>query len=122
MATDLAEFLGGAIGLSLLFSLPLVWGMVVTGIVTYAILLFERRGFRPIELIIGSFVGIIGLCYLIEMFIAPVDWGAAALHSVLPRLDDAAALTLAVGHHWRDGDAARGLSAIRPDPGTRSRP
>ena len=97
MATDLAEFLGGAIGLSLLFNLPLFWGMVVTGIVTYAILLFERQGFRPIELIIGSLVGIIGLCYLLEMFIAPVDWGAAALHSVLPELDDAAALTLAVG-------------------------
>jgi manganese transport protein len=97
MATDLAEFLGGAIGLSLLFNLPLFWGMVVTGIVTYAILLVEKQGFRPVELIIGSLVCIIGLCYLLEMFIAPVDWGAAALHSVLPRLDDAAALTLAVG-------------------------
>jgi manganese transport protein len=97
MATDLAEFLGGAIGLSLLFHLPLFWGMVVTGIVTYAILLVEKRGFRPIELIIGSLVGIIGICYLIEMFIAPVDWRAAALHSVLPQLGDAAALTIAVG-------------------------
>ena len=97
MATDLAEFLGGAIGLSLLFSLPLFWGMVATGIVTYAILLVEKRGFRPIELIIGSLVGIIGLCYLIEMLVTPVDWGAAALHTVLPKLDDAAALTIAVG-------------------------
>jgi manganese transport protein len=97
MATDLAEFLGGAIALSLLFNLPLFWGMVVTGIVTYAILLFERRGNRPIELVIGSLVCIIGLCYVLEMFIAPVDWGVAALHSVLPELDDAAALTLAVG-------------------------
>jgi len=41
MATDLAEFLGGAIGLSLLFNLPLFWGMIVTGIVTYGILTFE---------------------------------------------------------------------------------
>ncbi len=97
MATDLAEFLGGAIGLSLLFGLPLFWGMVVTGIVTYAILLLESRGFRPIELVIGSLVGAIGLCYLVEMFIVPVNWGSAALHSVLPGLDDAAALTIAVG-------------------------
>jgi manganese transport protein len=96
-ATGLAEFLGRAIGLSLLFNLPLFWGMVVTGIVTYAILVFERRGYRPIELIIGSLVGIIGLCYVFEMFIAPVNWGGAALHSVLPELDDAAGLTLAVG-------------------------
>jgi manganese transport protein len=47
MATDLAEFLGGAIGLSLLFHLPLLAGMAVTGFVTYGILLFEGGGFRP---------------------------------------------------------------------------
>ena len=97
MATDLAEFLGGAIGLSLLFGLPLFWGMVATGIVTYCILLFEKRGFRPIELAIGSLVGIIGLCYLIEMFIVPADWNAVALHSVLPQLTNAEALLIAVG-------------------------
>jgi manganese transport protein len=97
MATDLAEFLGGAIGLSLLFNMPLLAGMVVTAIVTYAILLVEGRGFRPVELIIGSFVAIIALCYLIEMFIAPVDWGQAALGTVTPQLPDAGALLLAVG-------------------------
>ena len=97
MATDLAEFLGGAIGLTLLFHLPLLAGMVVTAIVTYAILLFERRGFRPIEIIIGALVGVIALCYLIEIFIAPVDWAAAAFHTVVPQLQDAAAVTIAVG-------------------------
>ena len=97
MATDLAEFLGGAIGLSLLFDMPLLYGMIVTGIVTYAILIFERRGFRSLELIIGSLVGVIALSYLIEVFIAPIDWGAAALHSVMPRLDDGGAAMLAVG-------------------------
>ncbi len=97
MATDLAEFLGGAVGLSLLFHLPLLWGMVVTAIVTYGILMFERRGFRPIELIIGALVSIIGLCYLIEIFIAPVSWGAAAFHTFVPQLQDAAAVTIAVG-------------------------
>src|SRR6516162_11871340 len=97
MATDLAEFLGGAIGLSLLFHMPLFAGMVVTAIVTYGILLFESSGFRPVELIIGGLVGIIGLCYLIETFIAPVNWGAAALHTVVPKLPDGEALLLAVG-------------------------
>src|ERR1700690_1361301 len=97
MATDLAEFLGGAIGLSLLFSMPLLAGMGVTAVVTYGILMFERSGFRPVELIIGSLVGIIGLCYLIEMFIVPVDWSAAALHSVVPGLPDAEALLISVG-------------------------
>jgi manganese transport protein len=97
MATDLAEFLGGAIGLSLLFSLPLIWGMVVTAIVTYGILMFERRGYRSIELIIGALVAMIGLCYVVELFIAPVDWAAAAFHTVVPHLQDAAAVTIAVG-------------------------
>ena len=97
MATDLAEFLGGAIGLSLLFQTPLLVGMIITGIVTYGILMFEGFGFRPIELIIGSMVGLIALCYLVEMFIAPVDWGSAAFHTVVPQIADAEALLLSVG-------------------------
>src|ERR1700731_583436 len=97
MATDLAEFLGGAIGLSLLLRMPLFSGMVVTAVVTYGILMFEGFGFRPIELIIGSMVGLIGLCYLVEMFIAPVDWVSAAVHTVVPQIADAEALLLAVG-------------------------
>ena len=97
MATDLAEFLGGAIGLSLLFQTPLLVGMIITGIVTYGILMFQGFGFRPIELIIGSLVSLIGLCYLVEMFIAPVDWASAAFHTVVPQLADAEALLLSVG-------------------------
>jgi manganese transport protein len=97
MATDLAEFLGGAIGLSLLFHMPLLAGMIVTAIVTYGLLMCEKFGFRPLELIIGSMVCLIGLCYLVEMFVAPVDWSAAALHAVVPQLADGAALLLAVG-------------------------
>ncbi|WP_456237876.1 Nramp family divalent metal transporter [Mangrovicoccus ximenensis] len=97
MATDLAEFLGGAIGLSLLFGLPLLAGMAVTAIVTYGLLMFEGRGFRPMELIIGAMVGVIGLCYLAEMLIAPVDWPAAAAGLVTPAMPDSAALTIAVG-------------------------
>ncbi len=97
MATDVAEFLGGAIGLSLLFHLPLLAGMVVTAIVTYVLLTVQACGFRPIELIIAAIVGVICLCYLVELFIAPVDWGAAAKHIVTPQLADADALLLAVG-------------------------
>ena len=97
MATDLAEFLGGAIGLSLLLHMPLLAGMVVTAIVTYGLLMCEQFGFRPLELIIGSIVGVICLCYIVEMFIAPVDWAAAAFHAVTPQIADAEALLLAVG-------------------------
>src|ERR1700730_17622162 len=97
MATDLAEFLGGAIGLSLLLGMPLLHGMVITGIATYAILTLQRGGFRPIELLIGGLVGVIGASYLIELFIAPPDWSAVILHTIEPRLDDGDAVLLAVG-------------------------
>jgi manganese transport protein len=97
MATDLAEFLGGAIGLALLFQMPLPAGMAATAIVTYALLLFDRYGFRPLELIIGGMVGLIALCYLVEMVVAPVDWRAAGLHTLMPQLADGQALLLAVG-------------------------
>jgi len=97
MATDLAEFLGGSIGLALLFNMPLLSGMAVTGIVVWGVLLFESRGFRPLELIIGGLVAVIALCYLVEMFIAPVDWRSAALHLAVPQIADGQALLLAVG-------------------------
>jgi manganese transport protein len=96
MATDLAEFLGGAIGLALLFQMPLLAGMLVTGAVTYAILTLQRSGFRPLELLIGAFVCIIGFCYLVELIIAPPDWSAAAYHAVVPHFSGAGSLTLAV--------------------------
>ncbi len=97
MATDVAEFLGGAIGLSLLFRMPLLAGMAATGVITYGLLMFQGYGFRPLELIIAAIVGLIGFCYLVEMFIAPVDWSAAAIHIVTPQLVDAEAVLLAVG-------------------------
>jgi manganese transport protein len=97
MATDLAEFLGAAIGLALLLHIPLMLGMLITGAATYGILTLERSGFRPVELIIGGLVGVIGVSYLIELLIAPPEWGQAALHTVLPQLADTGAVTLAVG-------------------------
>ncbi|MCJ2022437.1 Nramp family divalent metal transporter [Methylobacterium sp. E-065] len=97
MATDLAEFLGGAIGLSLLTGMPLMAGMAVTAVITYAILLLEHEGFRPLEIAIGVMVGTIGLCYAVELLVAPVAWGEAAKGLVTPRIPDAEALTIAVG-------------------------
>jgi len=97
MATDLAEFLGGAIGLSLLLGLPLMVGLVITGVLTYGLLLLGGQGFRPLELTIALLVGVIGLSYLAELLIAPLNWGAFAVGAVVPRLDGAESLTLAVG-------------------------
>ncbi len=97
MATDLAEFLGGAIGLSLLFHLPLLVGLGLTAVITYALLVLGAQGFRRMELIIGAFVALIGLSYLIELAVAPPDWGAFGLGAVVPSLPDGNALGLAVG-------------------------
>jgi manganese transport protein len=97
MATDLAEFIGGALGLSLLFHMPLLIGMTVTALVTYGLLYFESAGFRPLELAIGALVGIIGLSYLAELFIAPVHWSGAIRHLFQPQLPDARAVAIAVG-------------------------
>jgi manganese transport protein len=97
IATDLAEFLGGALGVSLLFHVPLAWGMGVTGIVTLGILMLDKRGFRPLELVIAALVGIIGLSYLYELAVTQLDWHAALLHAIVPQLHDRSATKLAVG-------------------------
>ena len=97
MATDLAETVGAAIGLSLLLGLPLLTSLGLTMVLTWGLLSLQSRGFRPLELIIAGFVGLIGLCYLIELTISPPDWHLFAWHAVVPEIQDAGALTLAVG-------------------------
>ncbi|MBE1162395.1 Nramp family divalent metal transporter [Dyella acidiphila] len=97
MATDLAEFLGGALGLSLLFHLPLLPSMAITGLATYAVLSLEKRGFRPLEIVVGVLVTVIGLCYLAELLIADVQWPQVIKGLVVYQLPDAQAANLAVG-------------------------
>ena len=75
MATDLAEFLGAALGFNLLFGMPLFMAGVLTGAVTFAILALERRGFRPLEAVITALVGVIAFCYVIETLLGRPDWG-----------------------------------------------
>ncbi len=96
MATDLAEFLGGAIGLTLLLGIHLMTGLVITAVITYGVLLLGSRGFRPLEVVVASFVAVIGACYAIEMVIAPPAWRDALHGAVTPHLADAGALSLAV--------------------------
>ncbi len=97
MATDLAESLGAAIGLSLLFGLPLLTGLLITFALTYAMLLLQGRGFRPIEMLIAAFIGVIAVSYLIELLVAPPDWSLFAFHSVVPQLAGPNSVVLAVG-------------------------
>jgi manganese transport protein len=97
MATDLAEFLGAAIGFELLLGTSLFVSTVITGIASFLILSLQRFGFRPFEAVIAGIVGVIGTCYLIEILFANPDLGATAKHAVVPGFQDASALLLAVG-------------------------
>lgn len=98
MATDLAEFLGAALGFYLLFGprfLLYGWSKteillvsaVITAICVFLILMLELWGYRKLELGIMFFVCIIGVCYALEMLMVRPDWGDVALHTLVPMLD-----------------------------------
>jgi manganese transport protein len=97
IATDLAEFLGAALGFQLLLGVPLFAGALLTAIVTLLILTLERYGFRPLEAVISAMVGVIALCYLIETLIGKPDWGQVLYHAVVPHLSGAESVLLASG-------------------------
>jgi manganese transport protein len=96
MSTDIAEFLGAAIGLNLLFHVPLLPAGVITGGIAFAILELQSRGFRRFELAITALLGIIFLGFLYETLrIGPSASGA--LHGFIPSLSGTSALYIAVG-------------------------
>lgn len=97
IATDLAEFLGATIAFHLLFGMSLLAGMLLTAATTYVMLLLEGRGFRPIEALITTLVGVMAGCYVIELFLAHPKWTMIAYHSVSPLLSGRESLVLAVG-------------------------
>ncbi len=98
LATDLAEFLGAALGFYLLFggyflhlgftrTTVMFIAAIVSAVCVFAILALELRGFRSLEIGIMVFVLVIGLCYLIEIFLVHPDWGQIAYHTAVPWLD-----------------------------------
>ena len=97
MATDLAEFLGAAVGFQLLFNIPLMWGGILTALATFLILGLERYGFRPLEAVITALVGIIAVCYIIETILDRPDWGLIAYHAVVPQFSGTESVLLAAG-------------------------
>ncbi|MGH2458554.1 MAG: Nramp family divalent metal transporter [Chloroflexota bacterium] len=97
MATDLAEFLGAAIGLNLLLKIPMIEAALITGLIVFAILAWQGTGFRQLEAFIGAMVGTIAVCYVIEMVLAQPNWGQVLFHSVVPSLPGTDAVLLAVG-------------------------
>jgi manganese transport protein len=97
MATDLAEFLGAALGFNLLFGMPLGIAGIVTAITTFIILGLERYGFRPLEAVISAFVGVIAVCYVIETILVQPPWGEVLYHAVVPQLAGPESIFLATG-------------------------
>jgi manganese transport protein len=97
MATDLAEFLGAAIGFHLLLGVDLFPAAIVTGIAAFGILALQRFGFRPLEAVIASIVAVIGACYLGELFLAEPPLGTVARHAVTPGFEGTESVLLAVG-------------------------
>jgi manganese transport protein len=97
MATDLAEFLGAALGFNLLLGVPLWAGGLLTAIVTFLILGLERRGFRPLEIAITAFIVVIAGSYVIETFLGRPDWGEVAYHAVVPAFKGTESVLLGAG-------------------------
>lgn len=97
MATDLAEFLGAALGFYLLFGIPLWIAGLLTAVVTYIILGLERFGFRALEAVITVMVGIVAVCYLIELGLARPPWVQVAWHTIVPRFSGTESVLLATG-------------------------
>ena len=97
MATDLAEFLGAALGFNLLFGIPLFAAAILTAIATFIILALERHGFRPLEAVITSLVGIIAASYIVETILDRPDWGVLAYHLVVPQFAGTESVLLATG-------------------------
>jgi manganese transport protein len=97
MATDLAEFLGAALGFNLLLGIPLWAAGILTAIATVLILGLERYGFRPLEAVITALVGVVGISYLVETFLDKPNWSQVAYHLFVPQFSGPESVLLATG-------------------------
>ncbi len=97
IATDLAEFLGAALGFYLLFGMPLWIAGLLTALVTFLILGLERYGFRPLEAVITAFVGVVALSYLFETILDRPLWSNVVYHMVVPQFSGTESVILATG-------------------------
>lgn len=97
MATDLAEFLGAALGFNLLFGIPLWLAGILTAIATFLILALERRGFRPLEAVITTLVGVVAVSYLVETVLDKPLWTDVLYHAFVPEFSGRESILLATG-------------------------
>ncbi len=94
-ATDVAEVIGGAVALQIIFGLPLLLGGVIVGVVSMAVLAVQsRRGQRTFEFVIVGMLAIIAIGFVAGLTVSPVDWGAAA-EGLVPRFQGSQTVLLA---------------------------
>jgi manganese transport protein len=75
IATDLAEVIGTAIGLNLIFGIPLEIGILITGLDAFLVLYLQNKGFRRIEALIVTLLGVVTVCFAVQLALASPDWG-----------------------------------------------
>jgi manganese transport protein len=97
MATDVAEVIGAALGLYLLFGIPLFWAGVMAGAASFAILILQQRGFRKLEAVIAGFVGVVIAAFAFEVTRADPDPGGIAKGLLIPGFDGTESVLLATG-------------------------
>ncbi|MBX6350848.1 MAG: Nramp family divalent metal transporter [Clostridia bacterium] len=97
MATDLAEFLGAALGFYLLLHLPLLPAVLLTGVVVLVLLGLSRLRLSRLELVIVGLVAVVGLAYFVEVWLARPDWARIGEGLLLPRVPSGGALLVAIG-------------------------
>jgi len=96
MATDLAEFMGAAIGLDLIFGIPLFPAALLTGVAAFAILALQARGFRRLEAVVAGLIGVIVSAFALEVFMAGPEPGEVA-RGLIPGFEGTESVVLAVG-------------------------
>jgi manganese transport protein len=96
MATDIAEFVGAAVGLNLLFGIPLFPAGLITGVAAFVILALQSRGFRGLEAVIAALVGVIVVGFAFQVFLADPS-GQAAARGLIPGFSGSESLLLAAG-------------------------
>lgn len=97
MATTMAEFLGGVLGLYLLFGMPLNVAVLFTAVISFLIAYLQKYGQRVVEVVITLLVAVICGAYILELFLAKPDWPQVALHTLMPSLPGGQAVLIAVG-------------------------
>ncbi len=97
MATDLAEFLGAALGFNLLFGIPLFWAGLLTGVFSFGILHLQSRGARPLEIAISVLVGVILVGFAVQFFLSDPSGSGIAQGLTTPRFEGSESLLLATG-------------------------